>query len=878
MIDPTSDSNQLGELAEDFLDRRGRGERPTVAEYAEKYPDLADQIRAFFPALMAVEDLKPRTEDLTNSWIGGLRPTRGLGLERLGDFRIIREVGRGGMGVVYEAEQESLSRRVALKVLGSPSLLDPKRLARFQREAKAAARLHHTNIVPVFGVGEVDGVYYYVMQFILGAGLDEVLDDVRRLQASKSNPPEQELDAASLVTHEGEGGLSESVARVLLTARPGPNAESEPVQSGLRSSNGLESSDVHTTSGPSTLSVASEDGPSYARAIARIGSLVAEALGYAHEQGILHRDIKPSNILLDNQGTPWVTDFGLAKATADEDLTHTGDIVGTIRYMAPERFHGRCDALSDVYALGLTLYELLARVPAYAGADRNQLIRQVHAEEPPRLRKRDATIPRDLETIVHKAIEKDPAHRYPTAGALAEDLWRFLEDRPILARRASLSERTRRWSRRNRTTAALAVTATGAVLLASVVGWTGYMITTRALKSEQNRRAEAEVATRKEREATLKERVATRRAEENVALSLEVFEELFEKLAANDIHSLPPPPGRPHLPHKPEPGPPRPGGGIDHLFATPGGPMAPPDRVALSMEPPPGPPGPGRPEVDSILLESMLMFYERFAGRNATNPRLQGEAAWAYRKVGALYSKLGRDQEADAAYEQAISRFEELLVQFPEVPEYRARLVETSIMADPWRAPPESLEPLEKRLRRAQVLIDELCQEVPDHPGYLQDAVHVYAKLGAVLQRRDQLSLAAECYEHAIELGASLLQHHRKSSRARLDRAFSEEALALLQFQRGQNEEARRLLNAAVADFQSLSGEVSVFSPPPESFESLAEAFTTLGDTARAEELRRWAAAARARPRGFPPRHNRKPRLNTPGTGPTLFLDGLNSP
>src|SRR5262249_46384229 len=150
-----------------------------------------------------------------------------------------------------------------------------------------------------------------------------------------------------------------------------------------------------------------------------------------HRQGVLHRDIKPSNLLLDGQGTVWVADFGLAKAADGDDLTHTGDIVGTVRYMAPERFEGRCEVRSDVYALGLTLYELLALRPAFEGSDRAGLMRQVTHEEPPRLRAVDPTIPRDLETLVHKAIEREPGRRYADAGALAEDLRRYVEGRPI---------------------------------------------------------------------------------------------------------------------------------------------------------------------------------------------------------------------------------------------------------------------------------------------------------------------------------------------------------------------------------------------------------------------------------------------------------------
>ncbi len=203
-------------------------------------------------------------------------------------------------------------------------------------------------------------------------------------------------------------------------------------------------------------------------------------------------------------------------------------------------------------------------------------------------------------------------------------------------------------------------------------------------------------------------------------------------------------------------------------------------------------------------------------GETPRSPRLQGEAAWAYRKVGALYSELGRDQEADAAYERAISRFEELLVQFPEVPEYRARLVETSIMADPGGHLPNPLERLEQRLRRAKVLIDALGQEVPDHPGYLQDAVHCLCQAGGPCSNAaSNCVLPPNGYEHAIELQRVLVTMHigNPAGLGWIGRS-ARKRWRLLQSQRGQNEEARRLLNAAVADLQSLSGEVSVFSPP----------------------------------------------------------------
>ena len=207
----------------------------------------------------------------------------------------------------------------------------------------------------------------------------------------------------------------------------------------------------------------------YYRSLARIGIQVAEALEYANRQGIFHRDVKPSNLLLDNHGNVWVADFGLAKTAEADDLTHTGDIVGTIRYMAPERFHGKCDARSDVYSLGLTLYELMALRPAYEAADRHSLMERVLHEEPERLRKLARGVPRDLETIVAKATVRDPALRYATAGALADDLRRFIEDRPIRARRATTIERAVRWCRRNPALAAASCLAFAGLAAAVVV-------------------------------------------------------------------------------------------------------------------------------------------------------------------------------------------------------------------------------------------------------------------------------------------------------------------------------------------------------------------------------------------------------------------------
>ena len=389
----------------------------------------------------------------------------------LGDFRLLREVGRGGMGVVYEAEQVSLGRRVAIKLLPAAVFRDPTKRRRFEREAKAAARLHHTNIVPVHGFGEHDGTPYYVMQFIPGLGLDAVIDELGRSPAGgrtpePNRPPTGEQAALSvalarsLLGEDGAGtagwnGPADDAPTT--TSAGGATPDPAPLARPDRgSSASLSTSGVHLP-GQSGSGVGGSAGKktTYWESVARIGVQVAGALAYAHKQGVLHRDIKPANLLLDLDGIVWVTDFGLAKADDSDDLTHTGDLLGTLRYMPPEAFEGKSDARSDVYALGLTLFELVALRPAYDERDRNKLVKQVTTGDPPRLRKLRRDAPRDLVTVVEKAIDKDPARRYQTAGALADDLQRFLDGRPITARRATELERVRMWARRRPATAGL---------------------------------------------------------------------------------------------------------------------------------------------------------------------------------------------------------------------------------------------------------------------------------------------------------------------------------------------------------------------------------------------------------------------------------------
>jgi WD40 repeat protein/serine/threonine protein kinase len=430
-----SETDPLDAVVESFLQRYRLGERPSMSEYTARHPELADRIHETFPALAMIEELGSADESAGLATAG-----EPLGANAcLGDYRLLRVVGRGGMGVVYEAVQESLGRHVALKVL-PPSLAGRSLyLERFQREAKAAARLHHTNIVPVYGVGQEKGTCYYAMQFIHGQGLEVVLEEVKRLRGNPSAL-----------------GASHSVAQSLLMGRFAPPAGISPAEAAAPRTGAAPIN-------PSSLS--GEPEARYFRSVAQLGLQAAEGLAHAHGLGVLHRDIKPSNLLLDAHGRLWITDFGLAKADDSDDLTRTGDIVGTVRYMASERFRGKADGRSDIYALAVTLYELLALRPPFSGHDQAELIGQITERTPQPLHELIPEVPRDLETIVAKGMARDPELRYPTATALADDLRAFLENRPIQARRASTAEQLRQWCRRNPLVASLAAL-TGAALLA----------------------------------------------------------------------------------------------------------------------------------------------------------------------------------------------------------------------------------------------------------------------------------------------------------------------------------------------------------------------------------------------------------------------------
>jgi hypothetical protein len=390
----------LGELAEEYTTRLRAGQLPDIEDYARRHPELAGRIRELFPALMFLEGMAGAAPRPGVTGRPELAPAPVPGRD-FGNYRIEREIARGGMGIVYEAVHRALEKRVALKVLPVLGGGHPVQLERFLREARTAAALHHGNIVSVFDVGQVEGTPYYAMQYIEGRGLDRVL---RQLQ-----------------------------------------------------------------SGAETAALPEAARTDFCRWVARLGVQAAEGLAYAHQRGVIHRDVKPSNLLLDDQGTLWITDFGLARRLDDPTLTQGGALLGTPRYMSPEQaeaWRRPVDWRTDLYSLGATLYELLTRRPAVDGRTPQEVVTQILGREPPPPRRLNPAVPRDLETVVLKALAKQPEDRYATAADMADDLRHFLEKRPIQARRRTPVQRAARWARRHRT----ALVASAAVLMVVVLG------------------------------------------------------------------------------------------------------------------------------------------------------------------------------------------------------------------------------------------------------------------------------------------------------------------------------------------------------------------------------------------------------------------------
>jgi serine/threonine protein kinase/Tfp pilus assembly protein PilF len=455
----SADQERLARILDDYLVAVERGQTIDLEELLSKYPDDAAQLRGYLSGLQLFHAAALGTKQESSISSSERVPPA---LEAIGDYRLIREIGRGGMGIVYEAWQVSLRRRVALKVLPFNSASDAKQLGRFKNEAQAAAQVQHPNIVPVFAVGEENGVHYYVMQLIEGQSLAGLLGAMRTgTSPSGGTTAPNNLLTQRQTGHELRIGPSRSPSAAV-EASKGSGENSQPMRAN-------ETAD-------------------HIRVVARLGVQAADALHAAHEYGILHRDVKPSNLLLDDQGKLWITDFGLARCRDVHGLTQTGDVLGTMRYMSPEQALGRnalIDQRTDVYSLGLTMYELATlHHPADEVSDVQLLFDRYRPVAKP-LRHWNRHIPADFQTIVLKCMAEFPHERYASARELAADLERFLDGRPILASPPGWLSRAGKWAKRRRGV----VYAAAAVLLVAIGGMCANMMVVAHERAERVRMA-----------------------------------------------------------------------------------------------------------------------------------------------------------------------------------------------------------------------------------------------------------------------------------------------------------------------------------------------------------------------------------------------------
>ncbi len=376
-------------ILDDYLVELEKGGSPSVESLLAEYPELAVQLRSSLESIRLLNKVHIATNDSNSSNSGN--PLIGPQSIRVNGFQMGRELGRGAMGVVYAARMESTGNEVAIKFLESNGVRDPSCIERFRREARAAESLNHPSIVPVYHIGCENGRHYYTMKLIDGESLSQLIDHAfQRTPNSK-----RELHGDSI---------------------------------GLRQL-------------PTTIE--------YYRTLAKEMASVANALHEAHTMGIVHRDIKPSNLLMDSTGHIWITDFGLAHVEDGLNLTYTGDIIGTFQYMSPEQASGRrerIDFRSDIYSFGATLYELFVGKAPFDGMDRALILQRIQNDEPLRPTVYNRDLPRDLETIVRRAMRPERSHRYQSAALVAEDLIRFSNGQPVLANSVSLAERARNWA------------------------------------------------------------------------------------------------------------------------------------------------------------------------------------------------------------------------------------------------------------------------------------------------------------------------------------------------------------------------------------------------------------------------------------------------
>ncbi|MGD9633834.1 MAG: protein kinase [Pirellulales bacterium] len=787
---------ELADILERYLADLERGTAPDRAAFLAANAEYADEL---LPYLESLDKLHLATRDLRSMRSLGGKSVAEPSAKQIGDYKIVREVGRGGMGVVYEAHQESLNRRVALKILPFAAVLDQRQIARFRNEAQAAAQLHHPHIVPVFAVGQEHGVYYYAMQFIDGKSMEAAIDELRTVSGGMATQ-------GTTHVHGAKGGSTTTLAFNRQTV--------------LSSEGSIRSSE-------------------FFRSVARLGKEAAEALQHAHDYGIVHRDVKPSNLMLDLQGKLWVTDFGLARIQNDSGVTLTGDVVGTLRYMSPEQASGQAamvDARTDVYSLGTTLYELLTLEHAFSGDDRHVVLRKIEQEEPVAPRKLNPALPVDLETIVLAAMSKSRDERYVSAQALADDLGRFLSGEPALARRPGIVDRATKWAHLHRSLVAMAAMC---AVLVSIVSSVGMVL----LAHEQARTRDALAKSDESRRLASE---SFERAEDSFQKARDMLDRLGVQMADRLVDVPGSEPVRQQLLADTL-------GFYRHFIAQAAGDPKLQHELALAhfksgvIEAKLG--NTGRAVAEYTDAQSLL---EDLVAAAPTNDKLLSQLALSHNNLAILAAARRDHIEARSRYEQAIQIQRELVSANPTNPAYAAQLAEsqsnlgmlldaqgdadaaettladavallrplvTGKNAEPRYARNLSIaannlsyvlskhDPAaaERTMREAVRILEQLSSSVPESSRYQDDLALCYNNLAALLSRTGRAADAIPCHARAIALQEQLVRRSPSVVRYRSDLAISLNNLGVAYCRAGQVDAAEEPFGRARELFATLS-------------------------------------------------------------------------
>jgi serine/threonine-protein kinase len=654
-VDDTEGAALLGELVQlEVYHRRRRGEDCRATDYLGRFPELepawlTDILEAAGADTDASAARTPRETGAADEALAPGAPPRG---RLFGDYELLEEIARGGMGVVYRARHMRLHRTVALKMILAGHLASPGEVQRFRLEAENAAGLDHAHIVPVYEVGEHDGRHYFTMKLVEG------------------------------------GSLTGHLARF------------------------------------------AED----SRAAARLLATVADAVHYAHEHGILHRDLKPSNILLDSQGEPHVTDLGLARRVeGSHSPSVSGAIVGTPSYMAPEQAAGhsrRLTTAADVYALGAILYQMLAGRPPFRAETPLETLRQVESAEPVPPSQVRRGVPRDLETVCLKCLQKDPGRRYASARELAEDLRRFLADEPVLARPVGAAGRVWRWCRRKPALAGLA-----AALIAGVAG-----VASQALRADRHARdaqEQRELAEARRRKAHLAVQEYFTRVSENTLLGRSGMQELRRELLETALRYY-----------------------RDFLRERPNDPAMQAEAAEAYVNVARIHDQLGAKDDARAAFEEAIALYQKLTRDDSPDRELRGRLARTQVLFGSLLVQIKALDESLLSYQAALGLQEQLALEDPGTLEWQKDTAVTHREMAAARAQQGRRPDAIAAYERGRDLLRQLVEAQPDHVDFRWELAATNVGLGNLHYTGGNMADALSSYQQARDTLRRLTDEH----------------------------------------------------------------------------------------------------------------------